>query len=75
MTISEERLSVATNAAATALFGVGTGRIDCDEQQVAAAREVARRVLEHDDEYRGRQADVRAAIAWRHPSLAIRRRP
>lgn len=46
-----ERLSVATNAAAGALFGVGTGIVETTPQQVAAARTIAQRVLEHVDEW------------------------
>lgn len=52
--MDDERLSVATNAAAGAMFGVGTGRIEITAEQAAAAFEVARRVLEHVDEYDAR---------------------
>ena len=47
----ERRVSVATNAAATALFGVGTGQIWLSDLQVAAARAIAERVVCHLDEY------------------------
>lgn len=50
------RLSVATNAAATAMFGVGTGEIELTEQQLKAAEAVAERVLAHLDEYESRKA-------------------
>lgn len=48
---STTRLSVAANAAATAMFGVGTGRGEIDAQQAEAATTIARRVLEQVDEY------------------------
>lgn len=47
----EERLSVATNAAAGAMFGVGVGIVEISAEQTAAARTVAQRVLEHVDEW------------------------
>lgn len=49
-----ERLSVATNAAAGAMFGVGTGVSRLTEEQRAAAETVAARVLDHVDTYDGR---------------------
>lgn len=47
----ERRVSVATNAAAGALFGVGTGVVNLSAVQVAAARIIGERVVAHLDAY------------------------
>lgn len=65
MRIDEKRISVATNAAAGAMFGAvrAVTHEELSDDETAAARMVAVRVIEHLDEYDNRERATRPTTA------------